>query len=855
MTTCVQVNSCIQNKSPTNIDAEPFAHPTVRSSSEIALQSVQKASDIAILLLPHEPISIAAKSHCLASSKTWRPALQENLTSFAHETIHAILTLTRHVLAECVTHIKTNGTGMLGSIKWLLDMSLTFVKSIQDFTPSRSVQLKELIQIFEQNGTLTKKQMFAFDMSGTDETNVYEKQLQTLLQLLGIHREAGTTQPKDVLISHFLHVFHEKPILQHIFSQSEKNLFLQLSHSNNVSFNKETLFSLLRKASIFEWACHNIALSNVECHEDIQIQICQALARDNLKDLALALSAAIDPEALAQASLAHQTYLHEIKTFLSSKTSLQTLSKFIEQDRELSLALDDTRKLKHFIKQLTIALQEQDSTSVQTQIKQLEALFTSFKRIHFEKLVDTHFGTSNEWTHQAALVGTLKRTYMRAVSYFQELIKKAPHQKLTRVSSLYCSHGGGHKSLTDATAPYLEAPERPSIDQRFVVQPIDLPKAVRAHLDPIYKLTSQFGFKDKDAPWLFNWLLVNDYCNIYMFLKGLGLKKGSEEELQAAKQVIQRALLQTGSDLIQMNYTFDNGYIDPATNELGIPYAHVCSDLDNTGWPFTPSNHHFRLMSQSKENPLIQKSIEPNIPEAQVLSIGLPVGKDFDVIPSSEVLAQYRRDVLHLTDDRPVVVFTNGANGTISPLPELLATQYHDAKQPIAIVIACGRNENLKKHMDSHVKTLASKNPNIQFITLGNQPHEAMAKLFRSASCVVGKPGGLTTMECLKAGTRFIADNTKPRFPWEKFNSEVVEQCGRGSHIEKNEQLVDTVCREITLAKTAAAPQSLTEMNAGLKIYEGMKDLVSEVERDSEFQERKKSWFRFAKRFAAEQVV
>lgn len=840
--------------------------------SKLSIKTAQIANLIAPDLLPEvhipllsQPKQISQNPNSLASKKitVLHSSFLEQPTIFSLscETMHKVLSFAQNSLLNCLNGMKNEKKEVQGLIPSILSILLTpllqMVSTLLESTSTDFVQWNELIAEFEKNGTFTKSQKSVLESTNKTDQSISNRQLTSLLDQLNYKTvqttKSGATHEtlKEILVTRFLQVFQEKPELQSLFSPSEKALFLRLSHAEEVMLDKTILFSLLRKASLYEWACHNVAMFDIECSQTSKKGFSEAIKSGDMRSLSDALFATIGTEKIAHASPPYQTYLQELKKNIET-SHLDSITDFISQEKELSLLLNTTRELKSSLKQLYSTVDFDPLASVQ--IEKLEALFTTIQTESFDKLVDIHFGSLSQWSHRAALLGTLKRTFMRASSYFHDFKEQKEHQKTTRVSSLWCNHGGGHKSLTDATRPYLESPVEPIADRRFAVIDLDLPKVVRSHLDPIYKIASTFGCTEVDAPKLFNWLLVNDHCSIYMFLKSIGLKKPSEEAVRAATDVVRKALLQTGSDLIQMNYTFDNSYIDPASKSLGIPLAHITSDIDNSGWDFSPTNPHFRLMTQSKEHPRIRATIGPNIKEKDLVDMGLPVGKEFDQLPTPEELAAFKRDVLSIHDDRSIVVFTNGANGTISPLPELLATQYKDTTKPIALVVVCGRNEELKKHMETHVQALAQKNSAVTLIPLGFQKKDAMAKLYRLSSCVFGKPGGLTTMECLKSGTRFIADNTKPRFTWEKFNSEIVEESGRGCHIEKNEQLVETIREQIELAKRPPVPQPFIDINAGLAMERGLLDLVREAEQNPEFQERKKSFLRFSKRFAEIQV-
>ena len=782
---------------------------------------------------------------------------QPTLFSIACDTSHKVLSFAQAALTHCLLSLQNEHHEVKGVLPSILSSVLSpilhVVSSLLDRTHTESVEWQEILTEFERCGTLTGSQK-AFLEKTEQKNQVAELLKQLNYQLIQTpHQVQSQDTLKEILVTRFLDIFQKKEELQGLLSPKERALFTRLSHAQDVLCDKTVLYYLLKKASLYEWCCHTMTLFNVPCTETIKKGFREAIKKEYMKGLSDILKATISKEKIDQMDLPQQVYFQETIEFLSS-SDLTHVSEFIAGEKEVALLLTTAREIKHSMKRLYTDFDVEPR--IQDQLHNLDVIFDTIQKRGFDRLIDAKFGTLNQWSHRAALLGTVKRTFMRAASYFHDFSTQTEeHKKTTRVSSLWCNHGGGHKSLTEATRPYLEAPTEPIDDRRFSVIDMDLPKVVRAHMDPIYKIASIFGCSEVDAPKVFNWLLVNDHCNIYMFLKSLGLKKPSEEAIKASTSIIRKALLQAGSDLFQMNYTFDNLYIDGASRQLGIPLAHINSDIDNSGWDFTPTNPHFRVMTQSKTNPKIRGSIGFKIKEEDIIEMGLPVGRDFDQLPAEETLASFKRDVLGIHDGRKIIVFTNGANGTISPLPELLATQYHDHENPLAIVVVCGRNEELKKHMESHVRAIAEKNgSSVSIIPLGFQKKDAMAKLYRLSSCVVGKPGGLTTMECLKAGTRFIADCTKPRFPWEKFNSDIVEESGRGTHIEKNEDLLAAIQQQLEASKEPPTPQAFTQIDAGLAMERGLLDLVRKAELSDETRLRKKTFLRFAKQFAAIQA-
>jgi processive 1,2-diacylglycerol beta-glucosyltransferase len=77
-------------------------------------------------------------------------------------------------------------------------------------------------------------------------------------------------------------------------------------------------------------------------------------------------------------------------------------------------------------------------------------------------------------------------------------------------------------------------------------------------------------------------------------------------------------------------------------------------------------------------------------------------------------------------------------------------------RQPIQILAMCGRNEELKKGLESAASTV--DRPRI--IAVGYTT--AMDEYMSAADLIVGKPGGLTTCEALAKGLVFVIVNPIP---------------------------------------------------------------------------------------------
>ncbi len=103
-----------------------------------------------------------------------------------------------------------------------------------------------------------------------------------------------------------------------------------------------------------------------------------------------------------------------------------------------------------------------------------------------------------------------------------------------------------------------------------------------------------------------------------------------------------------------------------------------------------------------------------------------------------------------LPTDRPVILLSAGAAGTLSAreIIELLST----IRTPADCVLICGRNAKLKSGLEKAVESAAT--PNLRYHILGFT--DQMDQYMAAADLFIGKPGGLSSSECLGRGLPMI---------------------------------------------------------------------------------------------------
>jgi len=175
-----------------------------------------------------------------------------------------------------------------------------------------------------------------------------------------------------------------------------------------------------------------------------------------------------------------------------------------------------------------------------------------------------------------------------------------------------------------------------------------------------------------------------------------------------------------------------------ARGHLSAPLALVTTDYDFQGmWLTVPVTQLFVAREETR-----QFLLSLGLPEDRVTSSGIPVRTEFSApLDAEDVRARYG-----LRPDVPVVLISAGAAGgprTLHVVRQVLAIS-----QGLQAVVVCGHNAELKEQVDALV---AGRD---DFHVLGFTTE--MPQLMRISSLFVGKPGGLSSSECMAAGLPMV---------------------------------------------------------------------------------------------------
>ena len=182
-----------------------------------------------------------------------------------------------------------------------------------------------------------------------------------------------------------------------------------------------------------------------------------------------------------------------------------------------------------------------------------------------------------------------------------------------------------------------------------------------------------------------------------------------------------------------------------ARKQLKASLSVVTTDYDFQGlWLTSPFSHFFAAREESQ-----RYLISIGVPSDRVSVTGIPVQPGLaDPVDREAVLRRF-----DLRPDLPVVLISAGAAG--GPFTSQIVAQTLRMAAPFQAVVVCGRNAELKASIQAQVDGRAESYRVLGYTT-------EMADLMRVAALFVGKPGGLSSSECMAAGLPMVIINPIP---------------------------------------------------------------------------------------------
>ncbi|MFT4216306.1 MAG: glycosyltransferase [Micropruina sp.] len=182
-----------------------------------------------------------------------------------------------------------------------------------------------------------------------------------------------------------------------------------------------------------------------------------------------------------------------------------------------------------------------------------------------------------------------------------------------------------------------------------------------------------------------------------------------------------------------------------ARRQLRASLSVVTTDYDFQGlWLTSPFNHFFVARDEAYEH-----MANLGVPRDRIRVSGIPVRHGL----ADHVDAAAVRKRFGLHPRLPIVLISAGASGGSYTLN--IVRQVRRSDQRFQAVVVCGRNQQLRGQIAEIVK-----NDPERFRVLGYTTE--MADLMRISTLFVGKPGGLSSSECMAAGLPMAIINPIP---------------------------------------------------------------------------------------------
>lgn len=305
-----------------------------------------------------------------------------------------------------------------------------------------------------------------------------------------------------------------------------------------------------------------------------------------------------------------------------------------------------------------------------------------------------------------------------------------------KVMILYANAGNGHRRAAEALAAVCEKDERITdvrlLDTLNFTNKVFQELYANLYIEAVKKAPTlwQVAFEESDQPW------VKDKARILMH-RSQGIPfmrevKKYQPDLCLCTHFMPADLIATmiRKDMIQ--------------TELGIV---VTDYYVHATWLEAYLNRIYVGKEESR-----QQLLQLGFPKSRVVTAGIPVDPLFS--------EEYDRDALcqkhGVEPSLPMVLLSAGAFGVMaeSDMSQMLS----GITNPCHLVVVCGNNKKLKAQIEKWVEENGSEHIEYHILGFTTEMHEWMAM----ASLFIGKPGGLSSSECLALGLPMVIWNPIP---------------------------------------------------------------------------------------------
>jgi processive 1,2-diacylglycerol beta-glucosyltransferase len=184
-----------------------------------------------------------------------------------------------------------------------------------------------------------------------------------------------------------------------------------------------------------------------------------------------------------------------------------------------------------------------------------------------------------------------------------------------------------------------------------------------------------------------------------------------------------------------------------ARKKLNCQQAIVVTDFDmHALWLSRNYEHYFVALDETRA--YLQTL---DFPPEKISVCGIPIDPVFGEIKAKAAM----RKKCGLDENVPVLILSLGGFGV--ERIDMLLDALRSIRQPVQILAMCGRNEELKKRLES---ATPAESGGAQIIPIGYT--KEMNEYMSAADLIVGKPGGLTTCEAFAKGLGFVIVNPIP---------------------------------------------------------------------------------------------
>lgn len=237
---------------------------------------------------------------------------------------------------------------------------------------------------------------------------------------------------------------------------------------------------------------------------------------------------------------------------------------------------------------------------------------------------------------------------------------------------------------------------------------------------------------------------------------------------------LDRSPVQRLVDAMRPDAIIATHFLPPLFLKTDIPIATVITDYQVHAFWLAGTPSHFFVSTEEMKDALALHGVSAS----SVTVSGIPIHPAFHE-PKDVAVLQERHGVAEGT--KTALILSGGYGlGSADRIVQALL----QSKNPLTIIAVAGKNERLKQRISRRETP-----PHIRLITLGWT--DALDEYMRLADIVVGKPGGLTTTECITLGKPFIAVDPIPGH--EDANVRYMETRGYGFLVKNEKNLLETI--------------------------------------------------------------